>query len=416
MAANLSMQQNKLIGSILIVVGTCIGAGILALPMVSAQAGFFSSALLMLGVWALMTVTGLITIEVNLSCPDSSNSFSTMARSTLGKVGQFVTWGALLLLLYSILAAYSSGASILLKDLLHSALDITLPNWSYAILFIGVLGSAVFSGTSVVDYANRFLITAKGLLLISSLALLLPHVDLSNIYNHSSLYANKYLGMAAPIFLCAFGFQMIIPSLRNYLGAGDKRKELRFIILCGTLAPLIIYLMWLLVTLGIVPLHGNSNSFDTIKVGGNSIDNLVESISAIVHNKWVTAATSGFFNISMTTSFLGVSLSLFDFLADGCKRPNNRIGRLQTAIMTFTPPLLFALYYPKGFVMALGYASIFIAILLVILPAMMAYKLRQNKELLVAHKLLLSRTLLIGTIFAGFIFIILQIMEKFGLY
>lgn len=408
------MRYSKIIGSILIVIGTCIGGGILALPMLSAASGLFMSSALLIGIWLLMTLTALLVLEVNLHCPNESNSFSAMAYKTLGKMGQIVTLITWLLLLYALLAAYTSGATILLKNLLFSVSNINLPMWATAILFICALGGMVFWSTKTVDYANRFLITFKGLFLVSSIALLLPHINLANICYNQDIYNNKYLGIAAPIFLFSFGFHIVIPSLRNYIG--DKRKELRLIIICGACIPLAIYLLWLLATLGTVPLKGALNSFSAIKAGGDSIDGLINAITTIINNKWVTASITGFSNISVTTSFLGVSLSLFDFLADVCKRPNTRFGRSQTALMTFIPPLIFALYYPKGFVTALGYAAFFVAILLVILPAMMAYKLRQEKDLLKTNKFLFNKYLLISIIALGVILMLLQIMSSLKLF
>jgi aromatic amino acid transport protein len=408
------MNSNKVFGSIVILIGTCIGGGILALPMLSAASGFFMSSALLISIWVLMILTALLVLEVNLYCPNESNSFGAMAYKTLGKMGQTITWITWLLLLYSLLAAYTSGATVLLKSLFYAAGNIDLPMWATAVLFICALGSMVFCSTKAVDYTNRFLMTFKGLLLVSSIVLLLPHINLSNILYNQEIYSNKYLGIAAPIFLFSFGFHIVIPSLRNYLGY--NRKELQFVILCGASIPLIIYLLWLLATLGTVPLKGTINSFSAIKAGGDSIDGLINAVSAIVNNKWITASITGFSNISVTTSFLGVSLSLFDFLADGCKRSNTRFGRLQTALMTFIPPLIFALYYPKGFVMALGYASFFVAILLVILPALMAYKLRTiEPTILTINKLLFNKFLLISIVAAGVVLITLQIMSSLHL-
>ncbi|MBU0744814.1 MAG: tyrosine-specific transport protein [Gammaproteobacteria bacterium] len=403
------MNRGKIAGSVLIVIGTCIGGGILALPMLSAASGILMSSILLIGIWLLMTLTALLVLEVNLYCPNESNSFGAMAYKTLGKTGQIITWITWLLLLYALLAAYTSGATVLLKNLFFTAGNINLPMWLTAALFICTLGGMVFWSTKAVDHTNRFLMTFKGLLLVSSIALLLPYINLSDTLFNQDIYHNKYLGIAAPIFLFSFGFHIVIPSLRSYIG--DKRKELRLIILCGSSIPLIIYLLWLLATLGTVPLDGATNSFDAIKQNGDSIDGLINAISSIINNKWVTASITGFSNISVTTSFLGVSLSLFDFLADGCKRANTRFGRLQTALITFIPPLIFTLYYPKGFIMALEYAAFFVAILLVILPAMMAYKLRQEKDLLAANKILFNKFLLIGIILAGVVLMILQIIS-----
>jgi len=411
------MNTSKIIGCILILVGTCIGAGILALPLVSAAAGFTMSALLATGIWILMTVTALLVLEINLTFPNDSNSLGVMAKKILGRSGQAVTWITLLLLLYSVLAAYTSGASALFHSMFHLVGNINFPNWGSALLFVGILGGAVFWSTKTVDYTNRFLMVFKGLFLIASIALLMPYVDLPKIMPHQEIHHSKYLGAAAPIFLTAFTFHMLIPSLRNYL-KNDNRKELWLIVICGTTIPFILYLLWLIANLGTVPLLGEVNSFTAIKRANTSVEGLVGAISAIVNNKLVTTAIGGFSNISMATSFLGVGLGLFDFLADGFKRSNTRFGRLQTSLLTFIPPLIFALYYPEGFVIALGYAAIFIAILLVILPAIMAYSLRQTGKVKLdtnINKILFNKMLLIGIIVIATILIALQILGSLNL-
>ncbi|MCV5837916.1 tyrosine transporter TyrP, partial [Escherichia coli] len=48
------MSRSKVFGSTLIIAGTTIGAGMLALPLASAGIGFSTSIIIMLGLWALM--------------------------------------------------------------------------------------------------------------------------------------------------------------------------------------------------------------------------------------------------------------------------------------------------------------------------------------------------------------------------
>jgi tyrosine-specific transport protein len=86
-----------------------------------------------------------------------------------------------------------------------------------------------------------------------------------------------------------------------------------------------------------------------------------------------------FADLALATSFLGVSLGLFDFFADAFKKGDGSKDRIKTALITFIPPLGFALFYPQGFIMALGYAAIALVILAVFLPVAMVYKQRSSK-------------------------------------
>src|SRR3990167_3617578 len=107
----------KLIGSILLIVGTSIGAGMLALPIATAQLGFMGSLILLFACWFIMTAGAFTILEVNLWLPQNSNLIS-MARATIGPWGQIIAWVTYLLLLYSLLCAYIAGGSDLFHDLL----------------------------------------------------------------------------------------------------------------------------------------------------------------------------------------------------------------------------------------------------------------------------------------------------------
>lgn len=310
---------------------------------------------------------------------------------------------------FFIYAVIAENASLLTTA--FSFFHLELSTWVNALLFVLILGGAVFWSTRVVDYLNRGLISIKGGLLILALALLMPHIDFTNIISGQLSNQALFLGGIAPIFLCSFGFHTVIPSIRNYLGSDPR--VLKKIIVSGTVVTLVIYIFWLLAALGVVPLKG-SHGFTELAVAKGSVGEFIKNICVLVDNHWVTIGINGFANIAMTTSFLGVTLGLFDFLADGLRRPNTRSGRLQTALLTFIPPLIFALFFPRGFIMALGYAAIFVAVLEVLLPALMVYKLRQDKLLNSPYRFFGGTQLLVMVFVAGVILIGLQLLGSFG--
>ena len=108
------------IGSILMILGTCVGAGMLAIPIVSAHEPFQLSVLLLFSAWAVMTIGSFAILEVNLWFK-SGSSLISMADATIGPVGKFITYIAYLLLLYSLLCAYLSGASDITKTFISFA-------------------------------------------------------------------------------------------------------------------------------------------------------------------------------------------------------------------------------------------------------------------------------------------------------
>lgn len=363
---------NKTLGSIFVAAGTAIGAGMLALPLVSAGMGFGWAAMAFLGCWAVMLVSGLLTLEVTLAFKAPANHYATMARATLGRPGQILTVIAYMLLLYALISAYISGGASMLMAASELVFGKALPAWANAFLFTGVLGFIVAWSTRALDYFNRGLFFFKLVLLALVFSLFLPQVNMVQLFAQQE---SRYLWAALPVIITAFGFHTVIPSLSFYLN--ENPRALKYVLVFGSLIPLVIYLLWLGALLGTLPISGE-HSFSSLAQEHGSVSDLMLTINHWQPSTWLSSVLNAFAQIALITSFLGVSLGLFDFLRD---KKENQPHRARTALMTFLPPLAVVLFYPNGFVQLLAYASIFVAIILVILPAAMAYRLRRMPNL-----------------------------------
>ena len=60
-------------GSAMIITGTSVGAGMLAIPATVAACGFWLASLLLIVVWFVMMLTALLLAEVNLAMPNGTN-------------------------------------------------------------------------------------------------------------------------------------------------------------------------------------------------------------------------------------------------------------------------------------------------------------------------------------------------------
>ncbi|EKD71731.1 MAG: hypothetical protein ACD_46C00112G0002 [uncultured bacterium] len=363
----------KLIGSILLIVGTSIGAGMLALPIATAQLGFMGSLILLFACWFIMTAGAFTILEVNLWMPQNSNLI-TMARATIGPFGQLVAWITFLLLLYSLLCAYIAGGSDLFHNLLQSA-GIPITPWLAAIIFTCLFGAVVYLGIRSVDYVNRGLMTIKLGAYVLLIALLMPFISFENITAGDFKYISSTT--AIMVTITSFGYAAIVPSLRIYF-AGDVKK-LKLAILIGSLVPLICYIAWDAVIMGVIPLEGTKGLVSILQ-SKNSTSDLVNTLSNTMSNHAVTFFAKLFTSICVVTSFLGVSLCLADFLSDGLQREKAGISNVFIHALVFIPPLTIVLFYPSIFVTALEYAGIYCVILLILLPAWMAWRGRYHRH------------------------------------
>lgn len=362
-------MKNRTLGSILIVAGTTIGAGMLAMPLASAGVGFGGTLGLLITLWALMCYTALLLLEVYQHVP-ADMGLGSLAARYLGRYGQWATGFCMLFLLYALTAAYISGAGELLASSLNQWLDWRLPPAAGVLIFTGIGGTVVCIGTSLVDLFNRFLFSAKIIFLAIMLALLLPHIHQINLL---TLPLQQGLALSAiPVIFTSFGFHGSIPSIVSYLG-GDIRK-LRRVFVIGSFIPLVAYIFWQLATLGSI----DSPVFTALLAKNAGLNGLLEAIREVVASAHVELAVHLFADLALATSFLGVALGLFDYLADLFQRQNSAAGRLQSGLITFLPPLAFALFYPRGFVMALGYAGVALAVLALMLPSLLVMKSRQQ--------------------------------------
>lgn len=355
---------SRFIGGILLIVGTSIGGGMLALPVANAATGFWQSTLFLLLCWSLMTLGALFILEVNLYLPAGKNMVS-MAAATLGAPGILIAWLSYLFLLYTLLSAYISGGADVLGGLLQQV-NIFTGEWQLTTLFTLVFGLIVYGGIHQVDLLNRGLMLAKLAVYFVLVVLIAPFIHLE-----SFKYGNmQHISGSVMILITSFGFAIIVPNLREYFN--DDIKKLKKVVLIGSLIPLLCYIAWDAVIIGSLPSHGK-HGLIALMQDPHTTSSLALMISNTVHNHIISSLFNFFTSICMLTAFLGVSLCLISFLGDGLKMSLGGMQGLGLFLLTFLPPLLMVLYFPGAYIHALNYAGFFCVILLLLLPALMSY-------------------------------------------
>ncbi len=398
--------MNKIIGGVLLIIGTSIGGGMLALPVATASSGFWPATVLLFGCWLLMTFGAFLILEVSLSLPKNNNMIS-MAQTTTGALGKWVAWITYLLLLYSLLSAYISGGTDVLHGLLIAA-KINTPDWLDSLSFVIIMGFIVYLGIRTVDYVNRGLMTAKFIAYFILVLLVAPHISLPNL----ALGHSKYILSAMTVAITSFGYATIIPSLRTYLD-GDVKK-LRLIVMIGSFIPLVCYIAWIAVVLGALP-HQGPHGLLNIMSSQDPVSELTQALILQLNTETITIIARFFTSICVLTSFLGVSLCLSDFLADGLNIPKRGFGNTIIYGLTFIPPLAIVLVDPSIFIISLSYAGIFCIILLTLLPAWMAWRGRYKTQTITGYQVAGGRLALLLIIVVSFTIISYTLLQDFHL-
>ncbi len=380
-----NQQKGSVLGSTLLIAGSCVGAGMLGLPVSTAMAGFQPSVIMFFLSWLFMMATGLLLLEVNLYFTKEVNLIS-MADKTLGKLGQAAAWILFLFLFYSIMVSYSAGSGELVADFFEDTLGILIPRSVGSILFVGFFAIIIYFGTFAVDRLNRILMAGLITTFFMLVFLGMPHVN-RNLLDHVNWMDSLW---AVPVMIISFGYHNLVPSLTTYLGFDAKRMRLSIII--GSAIPLITYLMWEWLILGLIPVESFASALDQ----GNMV---THTLKQVVGKSWIVEIAQYFAFFAIVTSFIGVALSFVDFLADGLQIKKNRKGKLVVCFLAMGPPLFFALLYPSLFVEALKYAGGFGTTLLFgVLPSLMVWSGRYHKKLWTEEQLPGGKGVLYGVI------------------
>ncbi|XP_020396051.1 uncharacterized protein [Zea mays] len=206
-------EPGSVTSAVFLVAGTTVGAGILAIPAVTQEAGFLASAVICILCWSYMVVTGLLVAEVNVN--------------TMCELG-------------------SGGVSLV--HTISSCLDGYAHSWD-------IWSENILMGECYPVFSSF----RRGMLLWKVVAS-------GNLQWSSLLEANFAAApQSIPIIALSFVYQNVVPVLCTNL-EGDLSK-VRTAIVAGTAIPLALFLVWDGVILGTLPdLAGSSTVSDPLEL------------------------------------------------------------------------------------------------------------------------------------------------------
>ena len=365
-----AQPRGSVVGGALIVAGTCIGGGMLALPVATAACGFVPALAVFLVCWLFMACTGLLMAEVCLWMGKETNIIS-MADRSLGAWAKYLSWALYLFLFYSLTLAYVTECGNLVAGLVED----TIPEWLGTFIFIACFAPLVYLGAAYVDRINKPFMLGLGLTYLAFIWLGWSHVDPDRLEHHNWALTCTVL----PLSFTAFAYQGTVPTLCNYLGRDALR--IRKAILVGSFLPFICYAIWEWLILGIVPQEELVKAMQADKTA-------IYPLKSILDTADVLFVAEFFAFFALVTSFLGVTLGLRDFLADGLQVKKTPKGKLLLCLLIFVPPLAISKINPHIFLSALQYAgALGCALLLGLLPILMTWKLRYRDGAVIPGRL-----------------------------
>ncbi|AIT09536.1 amino acid transporter [Candidatus Francisella endociliophora] len=361
-------MNSRSIGSIFLIIGTTIGAGMLSLPLIVASCGFVMAVILLVLSWSVMYITALKLLKVCAEHPLGVN-FTTMMSSRVSK-GYLIFFSIIyLLLLYSLMSAYTTQGSSLVGALSNIKISNKLDVGLSAIIFTIIFGVLMFN-YKISDYANRFFVILKFMFFAIAVVIMLFYIN-PKYLDRGPLTLSAFI-FAWPTLLPSFGFHNIIPVIYEYQ-KGDI-KLIKKSILIGSLSVLGIYIVWVLLALALIPQQG-LHSYQELYISGNNTPaGLAMQIKTLLNSNMLEIGLNSFIHIAIITSFIGVGISLIHYVRDLFTRYGKQINNIALCLICFVPPLIFTIFYPRGFILALQYAAIFAVIIFVYTPSFLTRK------------------------------------------
>lgn len=325
------MAKKEVLQAIATLVGTVIGAGVLGIPYVVASAGLLTGILVLLFVGFAVTLMYLFYGEVVLRTK-GNHQLTGYAEIYLGKYGKLFAMISMVVGIYGALVAYLIGAGASLSAIFGGSAT------HFSIIFFVFVASLIYVGIKAIKKSELLLIilTIGVLLLISVLS-----VDKIQAVNLTGFSFNNIL---APYGVIIFAFMgtAAIPEMKEILA--KNKKQFKKSLLIGISIPLILYIVFTIVIVGVVGINGFLELGEGEKIATIALGKHVGPHLALLGNIFAVLA--------MTTSFLTLGLALKEmFIYD------YKLKKSVAWILTCSVPLIISLFGFASFVEVIGFTG-----------------------------------------------------------
>lgn len=371
------------ITGILFVAATCIGSGMIALPVMLAKIGLIPSIVLMIITWLVIYHTSLINVELNLQAKKGL-ALGALCKKFSGKKTQIVGTVSLKVLFYALLAAYISLGSSVIRSLAPFLTNVELL-YSCALILILCMPA------HIVKHLNNALF----LILFSIIGLLILWLaiscDWSNLplINQQAFHEISVWSITLPVLFTAFGFQVIFHTLTDYYSG--NAKILRKVFFWGSLIPAIVYILWNVSILSAI--HNFSPEFyEKMSHEAIQVNELITQLSLIAKNESVQYMIMWLSLLAIVTSAIGVGLGLVGSIHHAIKSHIKCYNHFIACIFTVLPGYVIVKFIPNAFVSILGFAGTILSLIAILLPI---YLLRNVRSERLFYKILSNQFLVI---------------------
>lgn len=329
-----------------------IGAGMFALPYIALKVGIFSMFAYILILGAFIVFINLLYGDLALRTPDYKR-LPGFAKFYLGNVGEKIAFISTTLGTFGALLVYLILGGEFFKNIFAPIFG--GGNLIYTLLIFSLGAIFIFFDRKVVFLAEFLCVTLFMIILFVIFWRGLPFFRFENLFIKTGAISDLFLPYG-PVLFSLWGLELI-PDIEEALGS--KKSLIKKIIIFGTLIPILVYLFFVVIILGIS--------------GSQTADSALPGLSGYLGSIVISLA---FFLgvITNLTSFNSVGLTLKDVFRYDFKINKN----LSWAITCFFPLFLFLIGF-KSFILVISLVGGAMLAINGILVLLMYYKVTKKK-------------------------------------
>lgn len=352
-----------------LITGNIVGAGILALPINTGIAGFPVAIVGLIITGLALLATAFILSSEAIENREETFNYPSLFHKYLGGFGKWIAIVANLIILYGLLTAYITGASAIVTRLLPIPFS---EKWVTLIFFAFITWVSVCDMRIVRKYnvALMILLWASFVILVVMSG---EHMEMERL----SFTKWSLLPAAIPVIVAAYHFHNLIPHVCHSLEWNKKRVA--WAMGLGMIISFIMYSVWLLTTLGALPMSGDSNSI--MYAFHNGLPATIP-IARVIGSKFFLFSSMLFALLAICTSYIANSAAIMGFMQD---LTGNHFGKSSKALdlaLSFGPPLVISLIYPGVFLKSLNIVGgVGIVLLFGVLPCVIGIKRTKKRAL-----------------------------------
>jgi tyrosine-specific transport protein len=156
----LMSQTKNFIGSVFMVSGCAMGAGCLAIPMLSAGPNFIFSSIFIIILGLFSYLLASISLEIFLTHKNSSN-VSTIVNVSFGRSGVVVSGIINCVLMYALLSIYMTGGADVLSKTILPLIGIKVTDKVSLLIFLILFLPIFLKGVEIVVKSNKIIFYIK---------------------------------------------------------------------------------------------------------------------------------------------------------------------------------------------------------------------------------------------------------------